>query len=114
MDGRRMAPKKITSLDVARRAGVSQSAVSRVFTPGASVSPGMAAKVKQAAEELGYRPNVLARSLITGNSRMIGVVVAYLKTTFIRACSKSCLMPCKSGVIMSSCSCPNPQTILIP
>ncbi len=77
-----MAKKKITSQDVAKHAGVSQSAVSRVFTPGASVSPRMAEKVKRAAEELGYRPNVLARSLITGNSRIIGVVMAYLENYF--------------------------------
>lgn len=67
-----------TSLDVARRAGVSQSAVSRVFTPGASVSESMRARVLKAAAELGYRPNALARSLITGRSRIIGLVVSYL------------------------------------
>ena len=73
---------RITSLDVARRAGVSQSAVSRVFTPGRSASARTAEKVRQAAEELGYRPNVLARSLITGQSRVIGLVVAYLDNYF--------------------------------
>lgn len=67
-----------TSLDVARRAGVSQSAVSRAFTPGASVSESMRARVLKAAAELGYRPNALARSLITGRSRIIGLVVSYL------------------------------------
>lgn len=74
--------RKITSIDVARRAGVSQSAVSRVFTPGASVSKKMAARVREAADDLGYRPNVLARSLITGRSRIIGLVVAYLDNPF--------------------------------
>lgn len=74
--------RKITSLDVAAKAGVSQSAVSRVFTPGTSVSEKMARKVRAAAEELGYRPNVLARSLITGSSRIIGLVVAYLDNPF--------------------------------
>ncbi len=73
---------RITSVDVARRAGVSQSAVSRVFTPGASASPATAEKVRRAATELGYRPNVLARSLITGRSRIIGLVVAYLDNHF--------------------------------
>ena len=77
-----MANEKITSLDVARRAGVSQSAVSRVFTPGASVSKHTVEKVRRAAAELGYRPNVLARSLITGRSRIIGLVVAYLENYF--------------------------------
>ena len=77
-----MSTRKVTSQDVARRAGVSQSAVSRVFTPGASFSEKTAAKVREAADELGYRPNVLARSLITGRSRIIGLVVAYLENYF--------------------------------
>ena len=73
---------KVTSLEVAERAGVSRSAVSRVFTPGASVSKKTAEKVRAAAEELGYRPNILARSLLTGRSRIIGLVVAYLDNHF--------------------------------
>jgi DNA-binding LacI/PurR family transcriptional regulator len=77
-----MARAKITSTDVARLAGVSQSAVSRVFTPGASVSEKTAKKVRDAAEVLGYRPNVLARSLITGRSKIIGLIVAYLDNQF--------------------------------
>ena len=77
-----MAAKKITSVEVAKLAGVSQSAVSRVYTPGASVSKKTKEKVHSAAAELGYRPNVLARSLITGRSRIIGLVVAYLDNYF--------------------------------
>ncbi|MEX1663437.1 LacI family DNA-binding transcriptional regulator [Thioclava sp. 15-R06ZXC-3] len=77
-----MANEKITSLEVARLAGVSQSAVSRVFTPGASVSKKTAEKVHAAAAKLSYRPNILARSLITGRSRIIGLVVAYLENYF--------------------------------
>lgn len=77
-----MGKETVTSFDVAQRAGVSQSAVSRVFSPGASASPKMAEKVKKAADELGYRPNVLARSLITGNSKIIGLVVAYFDNQF--------------------------------
>jgi DNA-binding LacI/PurR family transcriptional regulator len=74
--------EKVTSVDVARLAGVSQSAVSRFFTPGTSVSKKTADKIRVAADELGYRPNVLARSLITGKSRIIGLVVAYLENYF--------------------------------
>ncbi|WP_298839028.1 LacI family DNA-binding transcriptional regulator [uncultured Roseobacter sp.] len=73
---------KVTSLEVAEKAGVSRSAVSRVFTPGASVSKRTAEKVRKAAAQLGYRPNVIARSLITGRSRIIGLVVAYLENQF--------------------------------
>lgn len=75
----------VTSLQVAQRAGVSQSAVSRVFTPGASASAKTVEKVKRAASELGYRPNMMARAMITGKSRMIGLVVAYLDNQFYPA-----------------------------
>lgn len=77
-----MVQTKVTSAEVAARAGVSQSAVSRVFTPGASASPKTVEKVRKAAQELGYRPNVLARAMVSGKSRMIGVVVAYLENQF--------------------------------
>lgn len=73
---------KITAHDVARLAGVSQSAVSRVFTPGASASKAMADKVRAAAEQLGYRPDPLARAMITGRTRIVGLVVAYLENQF--------------------------------
>ena len=77
-----MATERVTSIQVARLAGVSQSAVSRVFTPGASVSERTRAKVQSAAAQLGYRPNVLARAMITGKTRIIGLVVAYLDNYF--------------------------------
>lgn len=77
-----MAVQKITSMEVARLAGVSQSAVSRVFTPGASASKKTVEKVRKAAKELGYRPNVLARAVVSGKSRIIGLVVAYLNNQF--------------------------------
>ena len=72
----------VTSLDVARLAQVSQSAVSRAFTPGASVSHLTRTKVQEAARKLGYRPNAIARSLITRRSRMIGLVMSYLDNQF--------------------------------
>ena len=80
--GRAMTVSKVTSAEVAERAGVSQSAVSRVFTPGASASAKTVEKVRRAAAELGYRPNILARAMVSGRSRMIGLVVAYLDNQF--------------------------------
>jgi DNA-binding LacI/PurR family transcriptional regulator len=74
-----------TSLDVARLAGVSQSAVSRCFTAGASVSDAMRDKVQDAARKLGYQPNAHARSLITGRSRIIGLVLSALENLFYPA-----------------------------
>ncbi|MFT4027005.1 MAG: LacI family DNA-binding transcriptional regulator [Novosphingobium sp.] len=61
--------------DVARLAGVSQAAVSRAFTPGAVISKATREKVIVAAQQIGYRPNLLARSLIKGSSGIIGVVI---------------------------------------
>ena len=63
-----------TLKDVALRAGVSTSAVSRAFTDGASVSAKMRRKVEKAAAELGYSPNFLARSLTTRQTKLIGLV----------------------------------------
>ena len=77
-----MQKETITSNDVARLAKVSQSAVSRTFTAGASVSKKTRKKVLAAAKTLGYRPNALARSLISGRSMMVGLVVAYLENHF--------------------------------
>ena len=64
----------VTLKDVALRAGVSRSAVSRTYTEGASVSAKTRKKVEKAAEELGYSPNFLARSLTTRRTKMIGLV----------------------------------------
>lgn len=63
-----------TLKDVAERAGVSRSAVSRTFTDGASVSVKMRRRVEKAALELGYSPNALASSLTTGRTKLIGLV----------------------------------------
>lgn len=64
----------VTLKDVAERAGVSTSAVSRTFTDGASVSDKMRRRVEKAAAELGYSPNFLARSLTTRRTKLIGLV----------------------------------------
>jgi DNA-binding LacI/PurR family transcriptional regulator len=71
-----------TSHDVARAAGVSQSAVSRAFTPGASVSPEMRARIETAAQSLGYQPSRLPGIMRRGRSGIIAVVVGGLYNPF--------------------------------
>lgn len=66
--------KKATISDVARLAGVSIKSVSRVVNREANVRTGMRAKVEAAIEELGYKPNLAARSLAAGRSLNIGVL----------------------------------------
>jgi LacI family transcriptional regulator len=74
--------RQVTALDVAKHAGVSRSAVSRTFTPGASVSASTREKVMKAADELGYRVNQLARSLINKRSDLVGIVAANMDNPF--------------------------------
>ena len=66
---------------MARRAGVSKSAVSRVFT-GGSVSDETRTRVLKAASELRYRPSHSARSLKTNRSHLIGLAVTHLNNQF--------------------------------
>lgn len=73
------APKKermrfVSAEQVAQLAGVSRSAVSRTFTPGASVAPTTREKVLRAARELGYHVNDLARGVLANQSRLVGIV----------------------------------------
>ncbi len=72
----------VTSHDVARRAGVSQSAVSRCFKVGASASAKMRARVRRVAEEMGYTPNAIARSLITRRSNLVAVLISNLTSLY--------------------------------
>lgn len=78
----RTGRKRATSYDVAELAGVSQSAVSRVFQDGASASKAMRNRVMAAADKLGYRPNAIARGLITQRSNMVGVVISKLTNLY--------------------------------
>ncbi len=67
--------QRISAKDVAKLAGVSRAAVSRTFG-GGQVSAKVRQRVIEAAEELGYRPNAIARSLIGGKSDIVAIVTA--------------------------------------
>ncbi|MBI2796676.1 MAG: LacI family DNA-binding transcriptional regulator [Gemmatimonadetes bacterium] len=75
---------KVTTHDVAKRAGVSQPTVSLVLSrnPKARVAEGTRERVIQAATELGYRPNLLARGLVRRKSFSLGLIVPDLKDPF--------------------------------
>jgi DNA-binding LacI/PurR family transcriptional regulator len=76
-------PKRYaSSTDVARLAGVSQSAVSRTFKPGASVSEVTRRKVLAAAEALGYRPSLIPRIMLTHRSSLVAIVVGGMYNPF--------------------------------
>jgi len=68
--------KKIaTSQDVATLAGVSQSAVSRCFTKGASISNRTRLRVREAAKKLGYKASTFTNSLSSENTGLVGVIL---------------------------------------
>ena len=71
-----MPQNQPTSVDVARLAGVAQSTVSRAFDPNSRISTSTRARVMAAAEELGYQQNVIARSLISQRTDIVGIVMA--------------------------------------
>ncbi len=73
---------RITIKDVARAAGVSASAVSRVFTEGASASVKTREKVLAAADLLGYRPSLLARGLVSNRTNMVTLVMGRMTDPF--------------------------------
>ena len=74
--------KRISSRDVAERAGVSQATVSRVFTPGKQVSVDKRHRVMKAADELNYKPSIIARSLIQNSTRIIGIVMKRFESSY--------------------------------
>lgn len=65
---------KVTIKDVARRAGVSPSTVSRVIADHPRISPNTKERVRMIMAELGYYPNAIARSLVNQTSSSIGVI----------------------------------------
>ncbi len=76
--------KRISSVDVAREAGVSQSTVSRVFnnSKGVNVSPDTFKRIMAAAEKLNYRPSILARGLQQQATNIIGIVTHNFESPF--------------------------------
>lgn len=72
----------VTIMDVAREAGVSYSTVSRVVNKYQFVKPSTRQKVEEAMEQLGYVANIKARSLAGGQSRVLGVLVHELNTSY--------------------------------
>jgi DNA-binding LacI/PurR family transcriptional regulator len=73
----------VTAEAVALHAGVSRSAVSRTFTPGASVSARTREKVLRSAEALGYQVNFIARTMNKGSSNFVGVITAGFENPFL-------------------------------
>lgn len=75
----RNPPRKlVTSRDVADAASVSQALVSRAFTGKGRMAPETRERILNVARSIGWRPNALARSMVTGNAPLVAVITAAL------------------------------------
>ena len=74
--------KPLTSRQLAALLGVSQSAVSRAFTPGSSISPDMRERILSGARDYGYQPNAIASMLTTRRTNIVGIVVSDMRNPF--------------------------------
>lgn len=77
-----MTRTRVTAEDVAERAGVSRSTVSRAFTPGRPVQRETRSRILKAAKDLGYEPNALAQALISKRSHIVGILMGELSNPF--------------------------------
>ncbi len=75
--------------DVANVAGVSTATVSRVLSKGLHVRPEVRERVMAAVEKLGYRPNLVARSLRAQQSSTIGLIVSDIRNPFFTSISRA-------------------------
>lgn len=82
--------RKVTSVDVAKLAGVSQATVSRVFNSNVPISDDIRKRVYEAADQLKYRPNAFARSLISDRTDIIGFVMSNLQNPFYASVLSVC------------------------
>ncbi len=87
----------ITARDLARMIGVSQSTVSRAFTPGASISPAKREQILRSAATLGYRPNAIASSLSKRSSKLVGIVLPDLRNPFYPGFLEKLLLALEEG-----------------
>ena len=72
----------VNILDVAERAGVSKSTVSRVINQPDTVKEALRLRVQQAIKELDYRPNLSARSLVSNRTNYISLIIPDIEPIF--------------------------------
>lgn len=75
-------PRRVTAQTVADAAGVSRSAVSRAFTPGAYLDADKRKKIHEVANQMGYQPNALAAGLKGGRSHLVAVFVGNMRSAY--------------------------------
>ena len=82
MNNKKQNRKKLTLKDVAQSLSLTPATVSKALRDSSDISLETRERVKKACKELGYRPNLLARSLISNRSKLLGVLVPDLRISF--------------------------------
>src|SRR5215468_2156176 len=95
-----------TIVDVARRAAVSVSTVSRVVRDLPDVRPETRARVQDSISQLGYRPSPIARALVSGRTRLLALLVSDITNPFYPQLAKSVEQEAKRGTTRSSSAIP--------
>ena len=100
---------KITIKDIAKECNVSIATVSRVLNNSAKgVGPDTAKNVQEVMERLGYQPNALARSMVTGNPKLIGIVLPDIGNPFFAEVERGIEYVCNKkgyGCILCNTDC---------
>ncbi len=100
--------KRVTTLDIAKRAGVSKTTVSYVINGTGSVSHALSQKILAIAEELGYRRNRLAIATRTGQTKTIGLILPDLTNPFFPTLAQSVQSTaCQHGYSVFIVDCQN-------
>lgn len=92
-----MAHSRVTVHDVARLAGLSTSSVSRALSGARPVSADVAERARRAAEQLEYRPDSVARSLRTQQTKTLGLVIADVTNPFFPLLIQAVEMACREA-----------------
>jgi len=77
------AMSQVSITDIAAAAGVSPSTVSRALQDHPRISPARRQAIQALAQQMGYRPSQVARSLVTGHTRTLGVVITDVTDPFV-------------------------------
>ena len=80
--------RRITIKDIARKAGVSPQTVSRAINDKGEIRPETRARILRIANQLGYRPNSVARSLATQRTRNVGLVIPDVSNPFFASIAR--------------------------
>ncbi|NLD73780.1 MAG: LacI family transcriptional regulator [Chloroflexi bacterium] len=96
---------KVSIKDIARAAGVSHSTVSRALRDSPLLRPETRERIQRLAREMGYSPDTIARSLVTGRTHTVGVVMTTITDPFVAEIVRgveNCALPNGYSVILAS------------